>query len=274
MAKFDIRAKLNEASDKIKESASKPKQEKVAKEPKQEKVAKPAKAPKEAKPAKFENAKTASVPKMIKSKKFAKYSSGNFVNSELVKPRIQVPNVPYVNIEEELNALARANKIRIAISSSLGSIFTLVFLGYSMLSGSYGFVNFSTGNFVTYPAFANESQIKGGYVTTVGTKVYASMDAAAPSNFFTKIQTGYTGVSNAVIVKVLEVNDAAHIGVSNKQIYIYDNMAPRLIKGTYNGSIIGAYTLNHQYIAECISGSCNAGELLIVPADNIVGVVG
>jgi hypothetical protein len=211
---------------------------------------------------------------MARAKKFAKYSSGVYVNSELVKPRLQQPNTAYLNIEEELNALAKANKIRLAISGMMGGILTILILGYSMLAGSFGFFDISKGTFVTYPAFASESQIKGGFVQTVGTKVYASSTQAAPSNFFSKVQTGFTGAPNSVIATVESLDTSSYILIEDGKITILNGANSTLIEGTYSGSLEGQNKLTNQYVMKCVSGACKEGELILVSLDNIVGVVG
>lgn len=211
---------------------------------------------------------------MARSKKFAKYSNGVYVNAELVKPRLQMPNTAYLNIEEELNAIAKANKIRLAISGMMGGILTIVVLGYSMLAGSFGFFDVSKATFVTYPAFASESQIKGGFVQTVGTKIYASTTDAAPSGFFSKVQTGFSGAPNSIIATVESLETSSYVLIEDKTIRVINGTSENAISGTYNGSRNGNQKLQDEYIVKCVSGACDEGEILIVSRDNIVGVVG
>jgi hypothetical protein len=247
MAKFDLKSKVTATAERIQQSASKPK-------PSSNKTIRPSKSG-------------------SGKKKFAKYSNGTFVNSELIKPKLQEPNTAYLNIEEELDALAKANKIRLAISSSLGGVLTLLVLGYSMLAGSYGFFDFSGGKFVTYPAFVAESKMKGGFIRSEGVKVYASIDSPAPEGFFSKIQTGYTGVSNRVIAEVMSIDYSSQVIIQDGTISIFNGVDARTIDGVYSGGVVGEYTLKKQYIMKCISGSCKTGELILVSVDNIVGLV-
>lgn len=207
-------------------------------------------------------------------KKFAKYSSGVFVNAELTKPRFAMPNTPYINIEEELNAIAKANKIRIALSGSLGGLLALAVLSYSMLAGSFGFIDFSSGKFVTYPAFASTAKIDGGYIKEVGTKVYASVSSEAPLTFFSKVQAGYTGVPNSVVAEVVSLDYGAYVNITDNAVSIKKgDLQMEQIPGVYNGSRSGDIKLAREYIMKCVSGSCTAGELIIVPVDGIVGVI-
>lgn len=255
MPMFDFKNKIDAAANKVKNAASSPKAEKS-------KEKSNAKAPRE---------------KKVRSRrKFAKYSNNTFTNAELVKPKYAKPNTAYVNIEEELNAMERANKIRIALSGMMGGILVLITLGYSMISGSLGFFDFSTRNFITYPAFVNEDVMKGGYVRQTGVEVYATFSPAATS-FFGKLQYGFGGGSDGVTVSILDLNTAQTVKVENNVLFVADPDTATgfmAIDGIYNGTpFTDVRRLSNQYIAKCIAGACEEGTVILIPVDGIVGVI-
>jgi hypothetical protein len=251
---FDFKDKFNGAADKVKNAAASAKAENANRKDK----------------------KSSKPESNIKSKKkFAKYSNGTFTNAELVKPKYARANVPYVNIEDDLNAIAKANKIRIAISGSLGGILVLFTLGYTMLTGSVGFLDFSTRNFVTYPAFVDKTLMNGGFVKQEGVQVYASITDKSETSFFGKVQYGFGGGRNAVVAEIINLNTALNIKIQDGTILIADNLQSgyMAVDGVYEGGIGGDYRLQNEYLAKCISGSCKEGSIILLPVSGIIGVV-
>lgn len=208
--------------------------------------------------------------------KIGKYSNNEFVDSTLIQPTKHQLGVPYVSVEETLNAIAKANKIRVAITSSLGGILVLLIFGYAMIAGTLGFMSNNAGglNWVTRPAFSGEA-MQGGYINVQNQKVYASLNTPASTDFISQIMTGFFGVPQSFIGKAVLLNESATISISEDGEISYEKDGyEETLNGIYNGNLRGeTKQLVDQYILECISGACENGELVIVDRANIYGVV-
>ena len=208
--------------------------------------------------------------------KIGKYSNNEFVDSTLIQPTKHQVGVPYVSVEESLNAIARANKIRQAVTRSLGGIVALLLFGYIMVSGTLGFMSTNAGglNWVTRPAFSGEA-MKGGYINVENQKVYASLKTPAGTDFMQQVITGFFGAPEAFIGKAVLLNESAKISISPEGEITYEKDGfEEPLNGVYNGSLKGKTTqLVDQYILECVSGACEKGELVIIERANIYGVV-
>jgi hypothetical protein len=209
------------------------------------------------------------------AKKINKYSSGVFVDSQLVQPR-KSSSDGFVSVQETLDALERASKIKNAITGSLGSILTVVLLGYGTIAGTHGFFANDVDDFsyVTRPAFAQDV-FQGGYISKTGVSVYASRTNLAPDNFFGNIQTAFLGSPSAVKGEVIYGGQSFRVKIDSelKSISIVEgnNLIP--VEGIYNGLLEGDNALVlDQYLIKCTSGDCTKGEVLFVNKDNIHGV--
>lgn len=209
--------------------------------------------------------------------KIGKYSTNEFVDSTLIQPTRQQAGVPYVSVEESLNAMARANKIRLAVTGSLGGILAILFFGYVMVAGSFGFMSTNAGTvtWVTRPAFSGEA-MQGGFINKEGQKIYASLNTPTGTSFFEQVATGFFGAKDAFIGKANLINESAKIYIDSDGKISYDNKGSlEEISGTYKGNLKGSEKqLVDQYVIECISGACEAGELVIIDRANIYGTVG
>lgn len=208
--------------------------------------------------------------------KIGKYSNNEFVDSTLIQPKRHMSGVPFVSVEESLNAAARANKIRLALTGSLGGILAVLFFAYVIVSGSIGFMSSNAGGFawVTRPAFAGEA-LKGGFITQEGQKVYASLNHAAGTSFFEQAATGFTGAPEAFIGKAVIPNESAKIFIDAEGNVSYEkDGSSTQLQGVYNGNLRGKEKqLVDQYILQCVSGSCTKDELVIIDRANIYGAV-
>lgn len=209
------------------------------------------------------------------AKKINKYSNGIFVDSQLVQPR-KSSSDSFVSVQETLDALERATKIKNAITGSLGSILTVVLLGYGTISGTHGFFATDVDDFsyVTRPAFAQEV-FEGGYINTNGVSVYASRTHLAPDNFFGNIQTAFLGSPAAIKGEVLYGGQSFRVKIDNelKTISVLDGNNTIVVEGLYNGILEGENVLIlDQYLVKCLSGDCTKGEVLFINKDNIHGV--
>lgn len=209
------------------------------------------------------------------AKKINKYSNGVFVDSQLVQPR-KSSGDNFVSVQETLDALERASKIKNAITGSLGSIFTVILLGYGTLAGTHGFFATDVDDFsyVTRPAFAQDV-FEGGYINKTGVTVYASRTHLAPDNFFGNLQVAFLGSPSALKGEVLYGGQSFRVQIDGdlKTISILDgnNLIP--VEGIYNGLLEGDSVLVlDQYLIKCLSGDCTKGEVLLVNKDNIHGV--
>ena len=209
--------------------------------------------------------------------KIGKYSNNEFVDANLIQPKRHQAGVPYVSVEESLNAMARANKIRLAVTGSLGGILAILVFGYAMIASTAGFLSINAGTiaWVNRPAFSGEA-MKGGFISQEGTKVYASLNTPAGSGFFEQIAVGFSGAKDAFIGKVMLSNESARIFISDEgKITVEQDGQNVELEGTYNGNL-GKNTekqLVDQYILQCVSGACEKGELLITDRANIYGVI-
>lgn len=208
--------------------------------------------------------------------KLGKYSSAGFVDSTLTKPKRQDTSSGYVSVEETLNAMAKANKIRKAVTGSLGSILAVVLLGYIVIAGTVGMFTFNAGgaHFVLRPAFSNGA-ITGGYIQKQGEIVYASTTNTADTDFLSQVITAFSGgAPQGIIGKAVAIDYSGIIDIKDDgTIEIKDGDKTAAVEGTYNGSLRGEQKLTDQYIIQCIAGECEEGELLIISKDNIHGVV-
>lgn len=209
--------------------------------------------------------------------KIGKYSNNEFVDSTLIQPKRHQAGVPYVSVEESLNAIARANKLRLAITGSLGGILAVLFFGYVIVAGSVGFMSSNAGNlaWVTRPAFSGEA-MQGGFINNEGQKVYASLNTPAGSSFFEQVAVGFFGAKDAFIGKVNLTNESAKIYIDSEGKVSYDKQGSlENLEGVYKGTLVGSEKqLVDQYVVECVSGSCETGELVIIDRANIYGTVG
>lgn len=208
--------------------------------------------------------------------KLGKYSSSGFVDSTLVRPKKQDNSTSFVSVEESINAIARANRIRKIITGSLGSILTVIILGYAVTAGTIGMFTFNTGNpnFILRPAFSNGA-ITGGYIQKEE-PIYASLTQPAGTDFISQLVTGISGgAPQAVTGKPATLDYTAKIFINdNGTITVLNNDNTETeLEGTYQGNLRGAQQLSDEYIIQCISGDCEKGELLIISKDNIYGVV-
>lgn len=208
--------------------------------------------------------------------KIGKYSTNEFVDSTLIQPKRHQTGVPFVSVEESLNAIARANKIRLAVTGSLGGILAILFFGYAIIAGSIGFMSSNAGTlaWVNRPAFSGEA-MQGGFITQEGQKIYGSLSTPAGSSFFEQVAVGFVGAKEAFIGKANLVNESAKIYINQDGSVSYDNKgSSETLEGKYKGNLKGEKQLVDQYILECVSGSCDSGELVIIDRANIYGTVG
>lgn len=208
--------------------------------------------------------------------KIGKYSTNEFVDSTLIQPKRHQTGVPFVSVEESLNAIARANKLRIAVTGSLGGILAILFFGYVIIAGSIGFMSSNAGSlaWVNRPAFSGEA-MQGGFINKEGQKVYASLNTPAGTSFFEQAAVGFIGAKEAFIGKANLINESAKIYIDQDGTVSYDNEgSSKKLEGKYKGNIKGEKQLIDQYILECVSGSCDSGELVIIDRANIYGTVG
>lgn len=208
--------------------------------------------------------------------KLGKYSNTGFVDATLIRPRRQDPTGGYVSVEETLNAIAKANKIRKIITGSIGSILTIILLGYIVVAGTVGMFTFNAGgaHFVLRPAFSNGA-ITGGYIQEKGEIVYASLSQPAGPDFISQLITSFSGGAPQGIIGEAVAIDYTGTIIINEDgtIDITDGDKTATLEGKYNGNRTGKQQLNDQYIIQCIAGECEKGELLIVNKDNVHGIV-
>ena len=146
----------------------------------------------------------------------------------------------------------------------LFTIFILVVI-YTSLAGTLMFAA-PVGSSFTEKAWVARGTFVGGHPAT-GTIVYGSATQVANSDLFGKITDGYVGAPNSFIAEVISGPYGNISTGANKEVLIDG-------KGTgYYGEVKDS-TLNQQYLARCISGSCGAkNELVIVNGGNIIGEV-
>ena len=209
--------------------------------------------------------------------KIGKYSNNEFVDSTLIQPTRHQSGVPFVSVEESLNALARANKLRLAITGSLGGILVILVFGYTMISGTIAFMSINAGTpaWVTRPAFSGEA-MQGGFINKEGTKVYASLNTPAGTSFLEQVAVGFAGAKDAFIGKATLANESAKIYIDGTGKVFYEKDGQQtVLDGTYKGNIKDqTKQLVDQYVLECQSGACSKGEIVIIDRANIYGVVG
>lgn len=210
-------------------------------------------------------------------KTLAKYSdTSEMMDGTFSKPRYKMSGESFISIESELSKFQRKERVKSFVTKTTTSVLGFGFLSYVLAAGSLGTLALPELKIVSYPAFS--SQMDGGYVTQAGAKVYASTSNKAPdsnlSGTISRIIMAFTGAESGIIGKVLTTNTLSKITIQSGGTITYtENGSTATTQGTYKGEALGEYTLKEEYLVECISGGCEQGEIIILPVENVIGVV-
>lgn len=153
--------------------------------------------------------------------------------------------------------------IKALLLTILFTIFILTVI-YTSLAGTLMFAA-PVGTSVTEKAWVARGTFVGGH-PSAGAIVYGSATQAANSDLLSKVSDGYIGAPNSFIAEVISGPFGNISTGANKEV-LFDG------KGTGYYGEVKDNTLNQQYLARCISGSCAKGELVIVNGGNIIGEV-
>jgi hypothetical protein len=153
--------------------------------------------------------------------------------------------------------------LKALILTVLFTIFILVVI-YTSLAGTLMFAA-PVGSSATEKAWVARGTFVGGHAST-GTIVYGSATQVASSDLLQKISDGYIGAPDSFIAEVIS-GPYGKISTGDKKEVVFDG------KGTDYYGEVKDNTLNQQYLARCLSGSCAKGELVIVNGGNIIGEV-
>lgn len=153
--------------------------------------------------------------------------------------------------------------IKALILTILFTVFILVVI-YTSLAGTLMFAA-PVGDSVTEKAWIARGTFVGGH-PSAGTVVYGSATQVTNSDLLGKISDGYIGAPDSFIAEVISGPYGNISTGANKEV-LFDG------KGTGYYGEVKDNTLNQQYLARCISGSCAKGELVIVNGGNIIGEV-
>lgn len=192
------------------------------------------------------------------------------------KPRYKMTGESFVSIESELSKFQRKQKIKSFFTKGTTSFLGFGLTAYVLASGSLGVLTIPDFKPTLYPAFANE--MSGGFVNVAGTTVYASKTVEAPktniAGFIGKVQLAFIGAEEGIIGNILNTNTLSKITIQNNSTVTYsENSETITTQGQYRGENRGEYVLKNEYVVECISGACEPGEIILLPAENIIGVI-
>jgi hypothetical protein len=153
--------------------------------------------------------------------------------------------------------------VKALIITVLFTIFILAVI-YTSLAGTLMFAA-PVGTSVTEKAWVARGTFVGGHPST-GAIVYGSSSEVAASDLLGKISEGYLGAPDSFIAEVIS-GPYGKISTGTNNEVVFDG------KGTGYYGEVKDNTLNQQYLARCISGSCEKGQLVIVNGGNIIGEV-
>lgn len=153
--------------------------------------------------------------------------------------------------------------IKALIMTVLFTIFILIVI-YTSLAGTLMFAA-PVGSSTTEKAWVARGTFVGGHPAT-GTIVYGSATQVASSDLLGKISDGYIGAPSSFIAEIIS-GPYGKISTGDKNEVLFEG------KGTGYYGEVKDNTLNQQYLARCLSGSCAKGELVIVNGGNIIGEV-
>lgn len=153
--------------------------------------------------------------------------------------------------------------LKALVLTVLFTIFILIVI-YTSLAGTLMFAA-PVGSSVTEKAWIARGTFVGGHPST-GSIVYGSATQVANSDLLGKISDGYIGAPDSFIAEVIS-GPYGKISTGDKNEVFFEN------KGTGYYGEVKENTLNQQYLARCLSGSCAKGELVIVNGGNIIGEV-
>lgn len=149
------------------------------------------------------------------------------------------------------------------ILTVLFTIFVLIFI-YTSLAGTLMFAA-PVGSSTTDKAWVARGTFVGGH-PSASTIVYGSSSQVAKSDLLGKISEGYVGAPDSFIAEVIS-GPYGKISTGAKNEVFFNG------KGTGYYGEVKDNTLNQQYLARCLSGSCEKGQLVIINGSNIIGEV-
>jgi hypothetical protein len=153
--------------------------------------------------------------------------------------------------------------VKALLITVLFTIFILIVI-YTSLAGTLMFAA-PVGSSMTEKAWVARGTFVGGHPATASI-VYGSSSKVASSDLLGKIEDGYIGAPDSFIAEIIS-GPYGNISTGANNEVLFNG------KGTGYYGEVKDNTLNQQYLARCISGSCAKGELVIVNGGNIIGEV-
>lgn len=144
------------------------------------------------------------------------------------------------------------------------AVFGIILLGvlYSALSATLMFTA-PHNDSATERVWVARGAFPGGIVPE-GAHIYGSASDVASSSLFDRAAEGYVGVNDHFVAKTI-AGPYAEVDTDAKGFVTIDG------KKTAQKFTVKKQLLNKSYLAICEDGSCVKGDVIIVPAANIVG---
>lgn len=185
-------------------------------------------------------------------------------NSPLAAPHSEIPDTE--SARDTTVAIARSvgRGTKTIIGTAAFVVFIIVLI-HTALAGSLMFTASVDDKPFTERAWVARGTFVGGKIAP-GTTIYGSASTAAPTGFIEKVVEGYLGVPDYFVAEVIAGPvDGVTAGPDEKI----------LVNGKDSG-----YTgktenveLKNQYLAVCVSGACEEGDLIIANYESISGEV-
>ncbi|MBC9707536.1 MAG: hypothetical protein H9W81_21960 [Enterococcus sp.] len=204
---------------------------------------------------------------MIKRTKLSRSKNTEEVSENYTSP-LAASGAAVPESESARNHVATAARGITGIAKTIISLAVLamvVFIAvYTSLAGTLMFVAPTVdGDKLSERAWVARGTFVGGKIDP-GTQVYGSATTLAPDNFMGKMMEGYTGAPDAFIAEVFAGPIADISTDKNKNVLINGE------KSGYTGEV-KATQLRSQFIAVCVSGECEPGEIVIIESGSISG---
>lgn len=185
-------------------------------------------------------------------------------NSHLAAPQTEIPvsESGRNNAAALAQGLGRGTKTLVA---TFAFVLFVIVLIHTALAGSLMFTASVDGKSSTERAWVARGTFVGGKIDP-GAVVYGSTTEYAPTDFISKVIQGHVGAPDYFIGEVI-AGPVAKVE-TNKEGKVLVNGKDSGYKGKTKES-----DLKNQYLAVCVSGACEEGDLIIADYASISGEV-
>lgn len=181
-------------------------------------------------------------------------------------PRLSAPSTLTPMVEYE--TIGWGEVIRGWAKSIVIFLLLAAVLVVGIYAGLAATIAYSTSTPGSGQFFVARGTYVGGTVPQDST-IYVSTSNVVSNSFLTNLQEGFSGLPNGAVVKTI-AGPVEEIIVDN---YGNASVGGDDIAGVLPAEFAQGGYLKNQYLVECVSGACTAGDLLVINQNQISGEV-